>query len=122
MWHNYGNLALCFLVASVLVLGGCAGSTNSVDNAGVTTIDFGYDAEGNPELHAVTGKEYDNIEAAIDVTEGKGYIKASKVRGFEGQLAAAEVEKRFAEFYEKASPELKSVLDNLLGVVKDVLK
>lgn len=115
------GIAGLVIVVALSMLGGCAGQTASVDNAGITTIDFSYDENGKPKLHAVTGKDYDSLEAEIDVTAGKGYIKAEKASGLEGQKAAAMVEARFAEFYENATPAVQSVLTELLKTVLPLL-
>ena len=108
------------LGVGLLGLGACAGATKSVDNAGTTTVDLQVDQDGNLDLHAVTGKEYDSIEATVDLAAKTGSFSATNARGLQAQLAAAEVEKRFAEFYENATPELAAILDKLMESMKAV--
>lgn len=117
--RSFATLAAPVLVAALL--GACAGQTTSVDKAGVTEIHFGYDDAGNPKLDAFTGKEYDSVKANIDVKNGVGTIEAAKVAAFQGQIAAAQVEAAFAQFYTDATPAVKSVLEQALSAVKSIL-
>lgn len=121
---SYGNYPLktAGVVAFALLclglgLGGCA-QTKSIDQAGVTEFSFGYDANGQPSVNYVSAKDFESLEAELDMTAGVGRIRASNVTGAEQTAIAGEVEKRFAEFYENATPEIQTALAELYELIK----
>jgi len=115
-----GAVIVATIVTIAALATGCAGTTNSVDNAGVTQVDVAK-TKDEVTLHAVSGKEYDTFIATVDLEAGTGTVTASKAKAFEGQKAAADVEKAFADYYAKATPEARDLLLGLADAVRRII-
>jgi hypothetical protein len=118
----YSALTVAAVITTVAVLAtGCAGTTDAINNAGNTEITYKANTDGSVDVAYKSGKEYEEIEANVDRTNGSASVRAGKVRNLEQIRAAAAVEIAFADFYKTAAPEVRAALEEILKSVRRTL-